>query len=361
MPEAHQHQGIRSRDEGFGLPQDRGAEQEVEEEECDEVFWGRRGANIQRLFTAWDCNQLSNDAFTVQLQHLLGDRVDVSSAESEFVRLSNKHRDARNLKFASLMSALRRDAQSTLARRYGQRASALPSYRSSTYAESERGSVYEPSEAGSEAPSHAAGRPTNAVQAPAPVRGGKRHYMYGDSSVSSGPASVVGGGGGAYPDRRMASCPEDGYLQTRPPLASPHSGSTYSRNMDGTQLPRSPTAPPAFTSSPRQDELEGRGVGPAPTQQDIDPWQGRRGPPSVADQSDTMSQCDVQSVAGSVADSQREVFTTRNRTGHGNILTWGSDSRSITPHKTRGRQLTVDPQHGVPRSQMSSGIFPRKQ
>merc|ERR1712137_623620 len=56
----------------------------------------------------------------------------------------------------------------------------------------------------------------------------------------------------------------------------------------------------------------------------------------------------------------RESFLTRNRGGHGNILTWGNDSRSITPVKKRqGRQITVDPEYGVPRSHLSSEIFER--
>jgi len=60
----------------------------------------------------------------------------------------------------------------------------------------------------------------------------------------------------------------------------------------------------------------------------------------------------------SQADVHREEFFTRNRGGHGNILTWGSDSRSITPAKKRqGRQMTVDPEYGVPKSHLSSGIF----
>jgi len=76
--------------------------------------------------------------------------------------------------------------------------------------------------------------------------------------------------------------------------------------------------------------------------------------PTQDDRFEVMSQSGMTDVA-SVAGSQRSEFTKRNHTGHGNILTWGSDSRSITPHKKRqGRQLAVDPARGVPRSHMSS-------
>ena len=77
--------------------------------EDEEAFWARRGATIQSLYQQWDCNLLSNESFMVQLQQLLGDTVDVASPDSEFVRLTNKHRSARNMKYSSLMSALRQD------------------------------------------------------------------------------------------------------------------------------------------------------------------------------------------------------------------------------------------------------------
>merc|ERR1719492_629456 len=118
-------------------------------EEINEDFWARRGSAIQQLFTKWDCNLLSNETFTERLQAVLGEFVDITSPETEFARKTNQHRSARNLKFAALMSALRRDAQATSARMKG-----LP-------LPSSGASVCEASEIGSEAPSHAAGRPSN--------------------------------------------------------------------------------------------------------------------------------------------------------------------------------------------------------
>merc|ERR1712187_557087 len=59
------------------------------------------------------------------------------------------------------------------------------------------------------------------------------------------------------------------------------------------------------------------------------------------DRADVVSQSGMTDY--SEADSQREVFTQRNRVGHGNILTWGGDSRSITPPKNQhGRQIIHD-------------------
>jgi len=113
---------------------------------------------------------------------------------------------------------------------------------------------------------------------------------------------------------------------------------------------RHPPTSPLAASNITTEEL--RKAGPDP-----DFW-SRTAPTRAAstldDRSEVMSQSGMTDVA-SVADSQRSEFTMRNRTGHGNILTWGSDSRSITPHKKRqGRQMTLDHDRGVPRSHMSS-------
>jgi len=86
-------------------------------EEVNEAFWARRGSSIQELYQRWDCNELSNDALISRLQELLGEAVDVKSQDSEFRKLTDKHRSARNLKFASMMSALRRDVRRTNAKR----------------------------------------------------------------------------------------------------------------------------------------------------------------------------------------------------------------------------------------------------
>eukprot|EP00913_Durusdinium_trenchii_P028627 g26848.t2 len=164
-------------------------------EVVDDVFWQKRGPAIQRLYGQWDCNQLTNQAFQAQMQQVLGNSVDITHPESEFLRLINKHLSARTMKFASaggtdrprsgtaaqpqMMSGLRRDAHST-ARREG--VSVAPS----------AWSAYEPSEAGTEA--SAAGRPTNPL---APMsRGGRRHFQLpSENYVLPGnkPAPALGG------------------------------------------------------------------------------------------------------------------------------------------------------------------------
>lgn len=255
-------------------------------EEVNETFWARRASAIQQLFTKWDCNQLSNDAFTARLQEVLGEAVEVSRPDSEFVKLANKHRAARNMKFASLMSALRRDAQSSHTRRFGR----PPSHTGlSQYAGSYAGSTYEASEACSEAPSHAAGRPTGAgsgvagMQTPSQPRGRRPQYPYAESQLS-----------GSAP-RSLESWDE------RAPISP------------AAQLPPS-SAPFAYGS-------------PTPAVAAAAPRSPRGGVGGTSRASEADSNYE--------ADSQREVFTQRNRTGHGNILTWGNDSRSITPHKER--------------------------
>eukprot|EP00930_Biecheleria_cincta_P103735 TRINITY_DN9579_c0_g1_i4.p1 TRINITY_DN9579_c0_g1~~TRINITY_DN9579_c0_g1_i4.p1 ORF type:complete len:476 (+),score=68.25 TRINITY_DN9579_c0_g1_i4:26-1453(+) len=258
-------------------------------EVVDESFWSRRGPAIQNLFHKWDCNRLSNEAFQDQMQDLLGESVDITHPESEFFRLISKHRSARTMKFASLMSGLRRDAHNTLARLTG---GSCMHGGNSSYA----GSVYDPSEAGSEALSHAAGRPSGNNLLPGSsfsARGGRRHFVHG------GDNPVVPR---EYQPPRLGQLPED-----------------------EVQDFSNPTSPAAMRK----------------------------------DRSECMS---VISDAASVADSQREAFSIRNRTGHGNILTWGNDStRAVTPPKNReGRQLAFDPDVGIPRSQLSSGIFPGK-
>lgn len=278
----------------YALP-DAGAASE-EPEEVNEAFWARRASAIQQLFTKWDCNLLSNDAFTARLQEVLGESVDVSGPESDFVKLANKHRSARNMQFAALMSALRRDARATNARRLGRplRQSDL-----SSYAGSYAPSAYEPSEVGSEAPSHAAGRPTGtaAVQPTQQLGGGRRHY-YPENQIS-------GGLGHSGP-------PPSGRAQ---------------RRLEGVDEHR-----------PQHGGM--RQMPSAGSERDADTV-------SVAAPSEAMS----------IADSQRAEFTARNRTGHGNILTWGSDSRSVTPSKQRpGRHIVVDPVQHVPRANISSGV-----
>jgi len=84
-------------------------------------------------------------------------------------------------------------------------------------------------------------------------------------------------------------------------------------------------------------------------------WSRRDPQQQMGGTNDGQSEC-AQSDVMSVADSQREVFTARDRGGHGNILTWGDNSRNITPHRKReGRQLAMEP--GVTKAHAATGIF----
>eukprot|EP00928_Gymnodinium_smaydae_P013608 TRINITY_DN14952_c0_g5_i1.p1 TRINITY_DN14952_c0_g5~~TRINITY_DN14952_c0_g5_i1.p1 ORF type:complete len:560 (-),score=123.49 TRINITY_DN14952_c0_g5_i1:293-1972(-) len=369
-----------------------------------ESFWARRAGAIQRLFHLWDCNQLTNESFTARLQDVLGERVDVTSEDSAFQKLANKHKTARNLKFASLSSALRQDAKTTLRRRLGYPADGASSYCGSA-------SVYEASEVGSEAPSLAsgsaselaarglaAGRPTRSRPASSLGSAGRRHFEPAASqlplatagadsrrepvpeeargayrgrdddsiSVASAGSYRHGGAGAAngYPDigndqygRNYAGGYGDngGY-------SGSNAGGRQAREAQPPMAPLAPERPHEDESARPQVPLDddfwsrtdpssaaaaiarGRAVG------------GVGSRPQHADQSDAMSMSDL----GSEADSHRSAFSHRNRTGHGNILSWGNDSRNITPERKRGgKQLTVDEKLGVPRSQVTNGIFPQ--
>lgn len=318
-------------------------------EEVCEAYWARRASAIQHWFTKWDCNQVSNEDFTVRLQEVLGEAVDVSGSDSEFVTLANRHRTARNMKFASLMSALRRDAQATNTRRFGR---ALSHTGLSHYAGSYTGSVYEGSEAGSEAYTHAAGRPTGAgslvarqlarAEGSRPGGGARRHYPYAESQLSGAvPHDGSDRGSVAGSDRPLQQRARPGGLEgvdERGPVPHPVSQPPFAYG--------STAAPPSPESRSLHGLRQSGGILPEAKK----PYE--HAAPSM-DRSDVRST--AASDCASIADSQREVFTNRNRTGHGNILTWGNDSRSLTPHKTRqGRQLTSDADQGIPRSQMSS-------
>lgn len=272
-------------------------------EVADEAFWQRRGPQIQALYYQWDCNRLTNDAFQAQMQNLLGESVDVTHNESEFFRLICKHRSARTMKFASLMSGLRRDAQNTLARRTG--GSCV--FGGSSVA----GSYYEPSEIGSEAPSSAAGRPSGGNFQPGTVRGGRRHYVEPQDNPVLPPK---------YQPPRLGQLPEN----------------------EVTKDFSSPTGSGA------------RKQGPAPS----DFWSRGQAPPDARDH----DRADAMSVVSGVseADTQRSIFQQRNRGGHGNILTWGQSARDVTPPKSRQGRLRAVDSAGMPRSQMSSSIFPQR-
>ncbi|CAK9107211.1 unnamed protein product [Durusdinium trenchii] len=251
-------------------------------EVVDDVFWQKRGPAIQRLYGQWDCNQLTNQAFQAQMQQVLGNSVDITHPESEFLRLINKHLSARTMKFASMMSGLRRDAHST-ARREG--VSVAPS----------AWSAYEPSEAGTEA--SAAGRPTNPL---APMsRGGRRHFQLpSENYVLPGnkPAPALGG------------VPEDQVPQDLGAVARPKA-----QDMD----------------------IFGRKIAKPLPRRDL----AKAETGSVASAASGMSEAEI----------QREAFSARNRSGHGNILAWDDGSRPLTPPKVReGRHVAVDPS-GMPR------------
>lgn len=258
------------------------------EEEDEETFWAKRGPIIKQLFSQWDANQISNETFAGRMQEQLGQRVDVMEPECEFQRLTNKHRAARNLKFAALISAVRRDAHKTRARLSG-------------YPASSCGSFYEPSECGSETPSQAAGRPTGA-----PSNGRRRLELGSDSR---------GSGGGSYPRSGDSNI----LLSSRAPSAI--------GGYEPRQLPYAP-----WDAAP-QKPAEGVGKDVIQDIRNTADYQSRVLPSrSAADQWECKSQF---SDVASEADSQREHHILRNRTGHGNILTWGADSRSITPRRQR--------------------------
>eukprot|EP00933_Yihiella_yeosuensis_P019858 TRINITY_DN16018_c0_g1_i1.p1 TRINITY_DN16018_c0_g1~~TRINITY_DN16018_c0_g1_i1.p1 ORF type:complete len:485 (+),score=88.58 TRINITY_DN16018_c0_g1_i1:123-1577(+) len=301
-------------------------------EPIDEIFWQRRGAAIQSLYYQWDCNRLTNAAFQAQMQDLLGEGVDVTNPESEFQKLIAKHQSGRTMKFAALMSALRRDAHNTYARMTGGSLIAGSNYTASEYGA--------PSECGSDVSSlsHAAGRPSGgtAFAGPRQSGGGRRHYV----TNSPNPVVPQGGYGSAEPGRRqpprapLSQVPED---QEASVGAFPGEPSRGSRGGMGTQK-----VPPAsdFWSRGAPEPNRGRGSGPSYDRDDA---------ASVA-----------ASEAASVADSQRYAFSDRNRTGHGDILTWNDKSRAVTPPKVReSRQLFMDGAAGKPRAYVESGIFNR--
>jgi hypothetical protein len=321
--------------------------------EDSETFWARRASMIQHFYNLWDCNQLSNEAFTSQLQTILGQHVDVSTPESEVVRLTNQHRFARNLKFAELMAALRRDARK---QRFG---TVSPSYAGSIV-----GSMAEPtpSEAPSE-PSYAAGRPTSLLSGGF-VGVGRKHYAPSDTQSLMGDDDL----------QSTRSCIRR-EPQPRTPAPFADMSDIPAKSTQALQVPRSP-APYANESSAKPSSSIASSVprSPAPfanggTYADGYPQAAR--PPSQKAGPDpgfwmrtaprtSDERSDVTSLYGdniSVAGSQREEFAARAR-GHGNILTWGNDSRSITPGKKRqGRQLAVDTD-GMPKAHVTSGVFP---
>eukprot|EP00927_Polykrikos_kofoidii_P006193 TRINITY_DN12516_c0_g1_i1.p1 TRINITY_DN12516_c0_g1~~TRINITY_DN12516_c0_g1_i1.p1 ORF type:complete len:620 (-),score=106.73 TRINITY_DN12516_c0_g1_i1:307-2118(-) len=341
-----------------------------------ESFWGRRASTIQRLFHIWDCNQISHDSFVKQLQDILGNRVDILNPEGSFVKLSNKHRNARNMKFAELTSALRQDARLTAGVHGHPRP---PSTSASSYAPS----LYEPSEVGSEAPSHAAGLRSRTAPIFSLGSAGRKHYEkpnthmvggsapavsdYAPSEVSStrgGCRDRYGGSGGQYGDNSsQADGVRGGYGNA--------DNSSQARSSMGMYASGKGRGPPPYQGrgsghiadgfgSIDEDAVYSGGCGgsgkgdhggrddddTSPSDRralnlDNDFWSRKDPRASVGaanggnrdrDRADARSHSDM----SSVADSHRDYYTHRGRTGHGNILTWGDDSRDITPERRRG-------------------------
>jgi len=326
---------------------------EDDDEDDFEVFWARRATAIQHYYNLWDCNQLSNEAFMVRLQELLGNRVHISSEHSEFGKLTNKHRYARNLNFGQLMSALRTDA-----RRCGFDRSWVSQPGSS--AASLVGDPA-PSEAASESPSHAAGRPTKVT----PLFGGsRRHYEGGrrDDDCDSVRSLWSEANQQATHRPEIQVRPQQG--RAPPPYAQVTDLPARTRQEE---VPRAPAPFAAggnfeqgykMVGARRPQSSANAEVGQATEHfPPMDYWSrpGPMRPQGGSGEADITSQYGAQSEV-SVADSQREEFTMRNRGGHGNILTWGNDSRNITPARKRtGRQLAVD-SAGLPRAHASSGM-----
>lgn len=340
--------------------------------EDEEVFWARRAPAIQRLYHLWDCNQLSNEAFMLQLQNLLGDRADIANPESEFVRLTNKHRHARNLKFAALMSALRRDAGSVAA----SRASSVAGWSSQCGGSAQCPPGYAASEAPSDAESlwnTAAGRPTGRREVDSQYRRGRRHYDDGSSSAGGssagwsrdGPGPAPGGGYPAGYQRPGSVRGPDG-LRTLPQGGAASYGGPIPED-EQFQEPQQYSSGPGEGWPPGQQQGYYQDSGERPQGANA----GSPGDDREAQRADaaywaqTLPQRGGQpaSEAGasdlnSLADSQRTGYTLRGRAGHGNILTWGDDSRAVTPErKRRGKQLAAEEPSGSSRSHMSSNIF----
>lgn len=296
------------------------------------------------------------------------------AADSEFVRLTNQHRYARNLKFAQLMSALRLDARSM---RGNWGAPTSPSG-SIAYFNNTNVSSYNDNDAASECPSetpsHAAGRPS--ARASLGLLGcaqpgkGRKHYTPSDSGIGDGDDDMMssrGSSAGGYPTgMRIAPKP-----RTPAPFADLSDLPSKQQNFERVRaLPkRSPgpitydverpvsnsggyaRSPPPFANGGNYGAQPQTAARQAPVV-DRDFWNRRE-----QANSDVMSQCG-QSDAPSIADSQREVFTARDRVGHGNILTWGNDSRAITPERPRtGRQLAMETD-GRPTGHKTAGVFP---
>jgi len=337
--------------------------------EDEETFWARRASTIRHFYNQWDCNQLTNETFTGQLQQILGTRVNLSNPDSEVMRLTNQNRYARNLKFAQLMSALRIDARNTGSTKDPGNSSPL--------------NAYAPSESPSETPSYAAGRPSQSWHT-GQLGGnfGRKHYTPSESCCDDD-LSTTGSLRREPKPRTPAPFADMSELPSKPIFDRSRIAALIETGDDSSDIPVSnsgysksqapvPRSSPPFAFGGNYDmapsHAGSRRAGPPQSQQvtpqDPDFW-SRRDPAKTMSQtnmsntvqSDVMSQCGQSDVC-SVAESNLEMFTARDRSGHGNILTWGTDSRQITPaRKRQGRQVAMESE-GLPRSQITSGVFP---
>jgi len=304
----------------------------------------------------------------------------VSSPDSEVIRLTNQHRFARNLKFAKLMEALRRDAKRMGFGTSSYAGSSLGSARNSR-AGSTSGSICgdlrTPSEANSETPSYAAGRPTS-LKSGGFVGVGRKHYVPSDTQSLMGEEDLYSSRGIGIRREATERTPapfailSDLSVSQRrdPPPRTPAPYESASQPLAPAKETPSTVTP--FASGGNYEEGYRRQARPPAQGPSPDFWKskgqyeeirrGQIGVPVVGDEkSDVASQCGARSEASvgvvSVADSQREVFAARNR-GHGNILTWGNDSRDLTPTKKREGRHQATNAEGMPRSYATSGVFP---
>lgn len=241
------------------------------------------------------------------------------------------------------MSALRRDAgiPASPSGSIGYAGSVVGSYAGT--------SVYEPSEAGTDTGSTAAGRATG--QGLPGSRGGRKHYTPSEctdddlhsvrSRVRREPPQRSRAPFGLLSDLAEPSA-------RALPSAAPFAVNSGYPSNPAPAAPK-PRSPPPFAMGGNYEQGFRRAPQPpSPSQtlpgQDPDFWSRR--------------DADARSDVGSIAESQVDINTARDRSGHGNILTWGSDSRQITPTKKRqGRQLAEGPD-GLPKAHVLSSVFP---
>lgn len=246
-----------------------------------------------------------------------------------------------------------------------------------------------PSEAPSETPSYAAGRPSQQGSLGWGGSVGRKHYTpsesgFDDDDNQSTARSITG-----QPFRReikrepkprtpapfadLSDLPaaqrpvsSGGYAPSNSSYAADSQAPPVLRDQRAQRAP-APRSPPPFAMGGNFEQGFRRDAQPQPVAAQTASqqpetfggnfWSQRDPQRQMGGTNDVGSECG-QSDVMSVADSQREVFTARDRGGHGNILTWGDNSRNITPHRKRqGRQLAME-SDGLPKAHAAMGIFP---